>query len=207
MQPKSKKQRRYRITKTEEEVVLEAYTNCSGWDKILNVIKERLNKVMAGDGLTKANIGEYYCSSTRESAIKRIRRIISKNLTSARAEEPKSSAESSVAMSKIIVENTMRYAKKRTPEERKCDKFAQAANIEICSSKSESESISEEEDTQKVATYRKPERKKANKIRGRKKNFASEAHKAHTEMCGKAMVMMNKIEKVLQKFESEDETD
>jgi hypothetical protein len=37
--------------------------------------------------------------------------------------------------------------------------------------------------------------------------LASEAHKAHTEMCEKAMVMMNKIEKVLQKFESEDETD
>ena len=201
MQPKSKKQRLYRITKTEEEVVLEAYTNCSGWDEILHVIKERLNKVMAGGGLTKANIGEYYCSSTRESAIKRIRRIISKNLTSARAEEPKSSAESSVAMSKIIVENTMRYAKKRTPEERN------VTNIEVCSSKSESESISEEEDTQKVATYRKPDRKKANKIRGRKRNLASEAHKAHTEMCGKVMVMMNKIEKVLQKFESEDETD
>ena len=41
----------------------------------------------------------------------------------------------------------------------------------------------------------------------RKENLASEAHKAHTEMCEKAMVMMNKIEKVLQKFESEDETD
>ena len=98
-------------------------------------------------------------------------------------------------------------AKKCTPEEQKCDIFAQAANIEVCSSKSESESISEDEDTQKVATYREPERKKANKIRGRKINLASEAHKAQTEMCGKAMVMMNKIETVLQKFESEDETD
>jgi hypothetical protein len=64
-----------------------------------------------------------------------------------RAEEPKSSAESSVVMSKVIVENTMRYAKKRTPADQKCDKFAQAVNIEVCSSQSESESISEEGDT------------------------------------------------------------
>ena len=47
-------------------------------------------------------------------------------------------------------------------------------------------------------------RDKPKKKRYRKRQWTpDEAHKAHTEMCGKAVKMMSKIERILDKFNSE----
>ena len=49
-----------------------------------------------------------------------------------------------------------------------------------------------------------PKRDKPKKKRYRKRQWTpDETHKAHTEMCGKAVKMMSKIERMLDKFKSE----
>ena len=49
-----------------------------------------------------------------------------------------------------------------------------------------------------------PKQDKRKKRRSRKRQRTSEeAHNAHTEMCGKAVKMMSKIERILDKFDSD----
>ena len=112
-------------------------------------------------------------------------------------------------MSKVIVENTMRYAKKRTPADQKCDKFAQAVNIEVCSSQSESESISEEGDTYAESGHISQTREEESEQNSRpKEKFGSRGPQStHWDVWQGNGIMMKMIGKVFQKFESEDETD
>ena len=99
--------------------MLEAYTKCSWWDEILDVIKERLSQHMPGNVLRNNDIREYYDNTARKAVIKRIRRIVKQNV------QTTAGTAKSARMSQIIKENQTRYAKKQLPEERKSFKISQ----------------------------------------------------------------------------------
>lgn len=196
IEPKSKKtkKRRYQVTGVEQKIVLKAYSENSGWDEILTAIKERLSQPMGGNFMKNESIREYYRSTPRESSIKRIRRIVSQNLQKAKQLTATTST-SETAMSQTIVDNRMRYAKKCSPEERKSAKFSQAACLDEDSSGTDADADLPGEAN---PTSPEPKQDKPKKKRSRKRQRKSEeAHKAHTEMCGKAVKMMSKIERLL----------
>ena len=58
----------YHTTSVEEEIVLEAYSQCSGWDEILDAIKDHLSQQVPGNMLRNNNIREYYHNTTRKGA-------------------------------------------------------------------------------------------------------------------------------------------
>ena len=143
---------------------------------------------------------ECYRSTPRETSIKRIRRIVSQNLQKAKQLTATTST-SETAMSQTIVDNRMRYAKKCSPEGRKSAKFSQAACLDEDSSDKDTDADLPGEAS---PTPPEPKQDKPKKKRPRKRQRKSEeAHKAHTEMCGKAMKMMSKIERILDKFDSD----
>ena len=146
------------------------------------------------------SIREYYRSTPRETSIKRIRRIVSQNLQKAKQLTATTST-SETAMSQTIVDKRMRYTKKCSPEERKSAKFSHAACLEEESSDKDTDADLPGEAS---PTPPDPKQDKPKKKRPRKRQRKSEeAHKAHTEMCGKPMKMMNKIERILDKFDSD----
>lgn len=155
---------------------------------------------MGGNFMKNESIREYYRSTPRESSIKRIRRIVSQNLQKAKQLTAMTST-SETAMSQTIVDNRMRYAKKCSPEERKSAKFSQAACLDEDSSGTDADADLPGEAN---PTSPEPKQDKPKKKRSRKRQQKSEeAHKAHTEMCGKAVKMMSKIERILDKFDSD----
>ena len=66
--------------------MLEAYSQCSGWDEIIDAIKERLSQHVPGNMHTNKVIREYYHNTGRKAAIKRISRIVKQNVQ--KAEDP-----------------------------------------------------------------------------------------------------------------------
>ena len=124
--------------------------------------------------------------------IKRIRRIFSQTLQKAKQLTATTST-SETAMSQTIVDNRMRYTNKCSPEERKC-------------LDEDSSDIDADADLPGEANPTPPEPKqdKPKKKRSRKRQRTSEeAYKEHTEMCGKAVKMISKIERILDTFESD----
>ena len=178
--------------------MIEAYSENSGWDEILTAIKERLSQPMAGNFMKNESIREYYRSTPRESSIKSVRRIVSQNLQKAKQLTVTTST-SETAMSQTIVDN--RSAKKCSPEERKSAKFSQTACLDEDSSDTDADPDLPGEAN---PTPPEPKQDKPKKKRSRKRQRPWEkAHKAHTEMCGKAVKMMSKIERILDKFDSD----
>ena len=153
---------------------------------------------MGGNVMKNESIREYYRSTPRESSIKRIRRIVSQNLRKAKQLSATTST-SETAMSQTIVDNRMRYAKKCSPEERKSAKFNQAACLDEDSSETDACADLPEEANPPETTPDTPKKKRSTK----RQRTSEKAHKAHTEMCGKAVKMMSKIERILNKFDSD----
>ena len=200
---KGSKKRPYMITGVEEKIVLKAYSENSGWDEILNTIQERLSQPMAGNSLRNESIREYYRSTPRESSIKRIRQIVSQNLQKAKQLPATTTSSSEAATSQTIVNNRMRYSKKCSPKQRKSAKFEQAA----CHDEDTEDSADTDTDLPEKAIPTPPEPPKQDKPKKKKpskkrQRAGEEANKAHTQMCGKAVKLMSKLERILNKFDS-----
>ena len=112
-------------------------------------------------------------------------------------------------MSKTIKERATRYSNKASPEERKSQKFAHAANLDEGSSSSANTSDellqttsntpnmpSTSSGTTAVCT----KKMKTKRSRGK---LAEKESKRHMKMCNKAMSMMDKLESILKKYESD----
>ena len=140
------------------------------------------------------SVRAYYRSTARESSVKRITRVVSQNLQKAKQLTATTST-SKTAMSQTIVDNRMRYAKK-SPEERKSAKFSQAAclNEDTCNSGTDANV-----DLPGEANSAPPEPKQdkpKKKCSSSRQQISQEPHMAHMEMCGKAVKMMSKIERI-----------
>ena len=120
----------------------------------------------------------------------------------------------SQSMTQMIAKGKMRYARKATPEERRLTKFAHAANTQSSDSCEEEPPVDpsgDVEDRPAVAEAsggdsprRRAPKKQGKKGRKRREKFAKEANQAHTQMCNKAMRMMDKINSLLEKFDDTD---
>ena len=97
--------------------MLEAYSKYSGWDEILDAVKERLqlSHHMPGNVLRNNDIREYYENTERKAVIKRIRRIVKQNVQKDGDPQTTPGTTKSTRMSQIIKKNQTRYAKKKTP--------------------------------------------------------------------------------------------
>ena len=205
------------MTKDEESLVLQGYNECNGeWEKIVDFMKERV-MMLPGDYLRKSKTNEYYQTATSKAAIKRLQRIVNQSLK--KASEPSSSSQTSAtsqipsarqtlttdpsSMATVIKQSKERYSKKSTPEERRARaKFNHAVHLDSSSSGSEAADMTEAKtETVKTEAARGQKRRKRH---DRGKRAAKEAHKAHKEMCTKAMKMMERIDTVLNKYESSD---
>ena len=200
------------MTKDEESLLLQGYNECNGeWEKVLDFMKERA-MMLPGDYLRKSKTNEYYQTATSKAAIKRLQRIVNQSLK--KASEPSSSSQTSAtsqipsarqtlsaapsSMATVIRQSKERYSKKSTPEERRARaKFSHAVHLDSSSSGSEAADMDEAK-TETVKTE--PARgQKRRKHHDRGKRAATEAHK---QMCTKAMKMMERIDTVLNKYES-----
>ena len=211
----SERRQRFHITKNEEQLVVAAYQACSAWDNILEYVKNRVESLPGNNLKTK----EYYHTTCRKAAIKRIKRIV----TQQRKRSESNENIQSTSMLQSIRHKDMRYAKKMTPKHRLESKDQRLSIAEQLSTSSDEEMImgpSEEADnamasasgTQQEAKRNKStneehehERHRPEKKKRRERNKRhGEACEAHTQMCKRAMTMMNKIENVLSKLDSSD---
>jgi len=182
-----------------------------GWNETLQFMKSHVVSMPVYNVLKKQKTVEYYQKAERKAAIKRMKRIVSQNLKKASGENEASSSHSKT-MASVIKNSKMRYAKKSTPEERRQSKFDLAANVESTSSE-EDENPSIERADYAESELAGPSRydddaqtlkKQGSKRKKRGQKYAKEANEAHTKMCNKAMGMMDKINRVLDKYDDTD---
>ena len=176
---------------------------------------------MSGNALKVNKVKQYYQQTSSKAALKRIQRIVSQNVQRSiplHHQATTSTATSQTQkMSQAIKERKTRYSKKcGHPESRKLRKFAHAANLSSTDSSDEEgpEVVSEEVDNLEhpnSSVEGKGEEKNGEKMKRKKLehrgNLAKQASKAHVKMCGKAMQMMDKIQNLLERYESNDDTD
>ena len=201
--------------------MLDAYSKCSGWDEILNAVKERLSHHMPGNVLRNNDIREYYENTERKAVIKRIRRIVKQNVQKDGDPQTTPGTKKYERMSQIIKKNQTRYATKKLLEERKSFMISHFVNDESSYSSDENVSLAEhlagvagsrsqENETPATQPGTSGEGLRKTKKKSKKtsqKELVREANKAHIEMCTKTMSMMDKIEKFIDKHESDDESD
>lgn len=112
-------------------------------------------------------------------------------------------------MSQTILEAKTRYSTKSSPEERAKAKLNFAANLNDDDSEEEEEEESTVQTNSAVKEPASSQGATVGKCKKRKKSKGNSmaANKTHTEMCDKAMKMIGRIDKFLDKFESGDKTD
>ena len=191
-----------------------AYQACTGWDEILGYIKSHVGCLQGN----KEKTIEYYKKADRKAAIKRIKRIVNQERKRAQVAEPNQST----SMHSTINKKEMRYAKKATPEERREKKFTYVSNLssstedeigfseelaEATNSRPENESptphgahSSDSNVEGKEKEPKRPDKKRRRKQRAGERG----AYEAHTQMCKKALTMMDKIEAAITKLDSSD---
>ena len=115
----------------------------------------------------------------------------------------------------MIVKSKMRYAKKSTPEERRLGKFAYFRNVESSESPEDDPALTSLNMVAHLLMKRWSQwnpaeatwpnnPKKGNEGKKRREKFPKEASQAHTQMCNKAMRVMDRISSLLDKFEDTD---
>jgi len=169
--------------------VLRCYEEKSGesWSNVLQHVQANLDCLPLSSPVV-----EFYFEQESQTAINRIRRIVSSQLKAAT-----DSAGDSVAgpMSEII-SSKMRYAKKMMPEERW---EAKLSHLSDDSSESSLEEQSDEHENQaKSKKPRNKQKRSKGKGKGKKKGKAEDAHVA---MCKKAMSTLDKVNKLLDKYD------
>lgn len=173
---------------------------------------------MAGNALQANKIKDYYLqTSSNKAALKRIQRIVNQNVQkSLRPHHQSTSTSQTQRMSEIIEQSKTRYSRKCAhPELRKTNKFAHAANLDSSDSSDEGLEVVNEPvvnpDSPEASVEGNRDEKESRKIRKQKSEhrgkLAKQASKAHVEMCSKAMKMMDKIQNLLEKYDSNDDTD
>lgn len=155
--------------------------------------------------MKQSKIREYYRMASDKSAIKRIQRIINKKAEKVKDNELPSTSSGMIqsdSMANSIKRAKVRYSQKATPEERKQQKLDLMSLEDSCSSDDLNDKTMLPEVNKDMAQESKPSGVSKKRKRNRGK-AAKESHEAHTKMCERAMGMMDKISKVLEKFESE----
>ena len=177
-----------------------------------------------GDYMKKFKTNEYYQGALEKAAKERLRRIVTENVkkvatgtpvnpplpqatspstatlsgtatrssTSVAPAEPTSPT---TAMAAVIKDRRERYSKKVTPEEGRASAKFSYANDDSTTDSGDEEVLVEVKD--------KPKQNKRKKKGNGKEKAAKKAQKRHTEMCDRAIQMMDRIGRFLDKYKSE----
>lgn len=201
-------------------MVLKSYQQFSaaGWEAVLENVRERVRGKIAGNALHINKIKDYYLQTSSKAAVKRIQRIVNQNVQKSLRpphDHQVASTSHTESMSETIRQSKTRYSTKHaSPELRKSSKFAHAANLFVNSTDSSEEEI--KANFEPLVTPNRPEASvegndddiKGTKMKRKKSDhrgkLAKQASKAHVEMCSKAMQMMDKIQNMLEKYDSDD---
>ena len=160
------------------------------WQNVLQHVRKNLNTLPS----TSSQVLEFYTRQDNQQAINRIRRIIRIQLQAAASESNPVSG----PMSEILT-SKMRYAEKKTPEERYEAKLSHFAIDE----ESKESSLDELSDVQKQTGVHKDDgqKDKAKKRKRGKGKRKGKAEDAHVAMCNKAMATLNKVNKLFEKYD------
>ena len=218
------KKRRYHVTDDEQSLVLKAYEELNGdWEKMVEYMKDNVMRI-PGDYMKKFKTNEYYQGASEKAAKKRLRRIVMENVKkvatgtpvnpplpqatssstaslsgtatrSSTSVAPAEPASPTTAMATVIKDRRERYSKKITPEERRASAKFSYANDDSTTNSGDEEVLVEVND--------KPTQNKRKKKVNGKEKAAKKAQKRHTEMCDRAMQMMDRIGRFLDNYESE----
>lgn len=218
------KNRRYHVTDDEQSLVLKAYEELNGdWEKMVEYMKDNVMRI-PGDYMKKFKTNEYYQGASEKAAKKRLRRIVTENVKkvatgtpvnpplpqatlsstaslsgtatrSSTSVAPAEPASPTTAMATVIKDRKERYSKKITPEERRASAKFSYANDDSTTNSGDEEVLVEVKD--------KPTQNKRKKKVNGKEKAAKKAQKRHTEMCDRAMQMMDRIGRFLDNYESE----
>ena len=202
-------------------MVLKSYHQFSaaGWEAVLENFRERVSGKIAGNALHINKIKDYYLQTSSKAAVKRIQRIVNQNVQKSLRtphDHQVASTSHTESMWETISQSKTRYSTKHaSPELRKSSKFAQhAANLFVNSTDSSEEEI--KANFEPLVTPNRPEAsvegndddKKGKKMKRKKSDhrgkLAKQASKAHVEMCSKAMQTMDKMQNMLEKYDSND---
>ncbi|KXJ19426.1 hypothetical protein AC249_AIPGENE12488 [Exaiptasia diaphana] len=186
--------------KEEEELVLSAYHKFGNWDATLTHVKRHIADIHVSNLARKENVVEYYFTSTDKVAIKRMQRIVNQRM---KKTTPVENATSSYMVS-AIKNSKMRYAMKMTPEERAQKKFefvndSSQDDEDIGDYSENMDSMVCDEDSENPGDDVACSSKKGKK----KKIMPKKANEAHTYMCQKTMNMIDKINRMLDKFDND----
>ena len=182
-----------RVGENEIRIVMEAYlySGNNGWNAVLRSVREKAEQLPLS-----SKVIDFYLDEKESSYfIRRMQRIVREETTTA-AKDSRRSASTSTGpptifiedestargMAAKVVDRQMRYAKKRTPVERRQEKL----NHFVASSSEEAEAEAET-----------PPKKKAKTIR----EATMEAQTTHTKMCTKALEGIRKMSSILDKLE------
>ena len=218
------KNRRYHVTDNEQSLVLKAYEELNGdWEKMVEYMKDNVMRI-PGDYMKKFKTNEYHQGASEKAAKKRLRRIVTENVKkvatgtpvnpplpqatssstdtssgtatcSSTSVAPAEPASPTTAMATVIKDRRERYSKKITPEERRASAKFSYANDDSTTDSGDEEVLVEVKD--------KPKQNKRKKKGNGKEKAAKKVQKRHTEMCDRAMQMMDRIGRFLDKYESE----
>ena len=108
---------------------------------------------------------------------------------------PAEPASPTTAMTTVIKDRRECYSKKITPEERRASAKFSYANDDSTTDSGDEEVLVEVKD--------KPKQNKRKKKGNGKEKAAKKAQKRHTELCDRAMQMMDRIGRFLDKYQSE----
>ena len=218
------KKRHYHVTDDEQSLVLKAYEELNGdWEKMVEYMKDNVMRI-PGDCMKKFKTNEYYQGASEKAAKKRLRRIVTENVKkvatgtpvnpslpqatssstatlsgtatrSSTSVAPAEPASTTTAIANVIKDRRERYSKKITPEERRASAKFSYANDDSTTDSGDEEVLAEVKD--------KPKQNKRKKKGNGKEKAAKKAQKRHTEMCDRAMQMMDRIGWFLDKYDSE----
>ena len=218
------KNRRYHVTDDEQSLVLKAYEELNGdWEKMVEYMKDNVMRI-PGDYMKKFKTNEYYQGASEKAAKKWLRRIVTENVKkvatgtpvnpplpqatlsstaslsgtatrSSTSVAPAEPASPTTAMATVIKDRKERYSKKITPEECRASAKFSYANDDSTTNSGDEEVLVEVND--------KPTQNKRKKKVNGKEKAAKKAQKRHTEMCDRAMQMMDRIGRFLDNYESE----
>ena len=192
--------------------------SAAGWEAVLENFRERVRGKIAGNALHINKIKDYYLQTSSKAAVKRIQRIVNQNVQKSFRtphDHQVASTSHTESMSDTIRQSKTRYSTKHaSPELRKSSKFAHAANLFVNSTDSSEEEIKANfeplvtPNRQEASVEGNDDDKKGKKMKRKKSDhrgkLAKQVSKAHVEMCSKAMQMMDKIQNMLEKYDSND---
>ncbi|KAK3741863.1 hypothetical protein QZH41_003432 [Actinostola sp. cb2023] len=167
------KRKRANISEREKQFIVECYNHCMGkdWKDVVLFSKSKI----VDSGLPQ-RVMQFYFESKEKQLVTRMKSIIKQALQPSAQSDPKPQSKPIEVEGTGLVKAQMKYAKKKTPKERRRDALKNKIECDFVGSSDPDES----------------EQELARSPKKSKKKKAAEAQDAHKKMCEKAIETMDR---------------